>query len=366
MFTTRWAMSYLRGPMTRDQISDLMSAARDVAAAAAPTDPAVSGAAAPAGPELADDETTVMPEVADGTPVRYVDVAAPWLAEVGGDSRGERLQAAIVARVRLRYDETKADLVHDEEYECVITPVGETVDAARAVAVDYDERDLRTEPLSDQPVYRMTDAALGNKTFFSGVERDLKDHLYRTMTVEIPVNTKLKLYGRPGEDPEAFEARCHRAADDRADEAIAELRDKYEAKVLKLRDQIDAAEDRVDVLEEEASSKRNSELLSTAGSILGGLLGGSRSRGGILGKLGSAAGRRGRTRAAGERVEAAQNKVERLQDTLEELEVDLAEDVAEIDSEWSATAEDIDRLTVGLEKADIQVVELALAWLPVR
>jgi len=35
VFTTRWAMSYLRGPMTRDQISELMVGERDAATAAA-------------------------------------------------------------------------------------------------------------------------------------------------------------------------------------------------------------------------------------------------------------------------------------------------------------------------------------------
>ena len=76
-----------------------------------------------------------MPDVADGIPVRWIDVASPWLAEAGGDARGDRLEAAIVARVKLRYDETKADLVHDQEYECVITPLGETVDVSQATVV---------------------------------------------------------------------------------------------------------------------------------------------------------------------------------------------------------------------------------------
>ena len=31
-----------------------------------------------------------MPEVADGVAVRWVDVAAPWLGDVGGDSAGHR------------------------------------------------------------------------------------------------------------------------------------------------------------------------------------------------------------------------------------------------------------------------------------
>ena len=368
VFTTRWAMSYLRGPMTRDQISDLMAteraAAETAADTSADTSAPVPGTSDDAGPELGDDESMVMPEVADGTPVRYVDVAAPWLADVGGDERCDRLEAAVVARVRLRYDESKADLVHDEEYECVITPLGEVVDPTRAIAVDYDERDLRTEPVSDAPVYQLTAAKLKNKTFFSGVERDLKDHLYRTMSVEIPANAELKLYGRPGEDPDAFETRCLQVANERADAEIAKLRDKYEAKVLKLRDQIEAAQDRVDVLEEEADAKRNSELLSTAGSILGGLLGG-RSRSRILGDLGTAAGRRGRSSAARERVEAAENKVGRLHGDLEELEAELAEDVTQIDAEWMAAAKQIDTMSVGLEKTDIQVAELVLAWLPV-
>ena len=139
VFTTRWAMSYLRGPMTRDQISrvagdagatgGLGDAAR-ASAAATSTRRSASPARGSGTDRLGDDETTVMPEIADGVAVRFVDVAAPWLADVGGDAAGDRLQAAVVARVALRYDETKADLIHDEEYECVITPLDEQVESA--------------------------------------------------------------------------------------------------------------------------------------------------------------------------------------------------------------------------------------------
>ena len=55
-------------------------------------------------------------------PARWVDPAAPWLPEIGASPTGTTLEAAIVARVALRYDETKADLVHDEEYEAVHLP----------------------------------------------------------------------------------------------------------------------------------------------------------------------------------------------------------------------------------------------------
>jgi hypothetical protein len=369
VFTTRWAMSYLRGPMTRDQIAQLTASTTPTPATTAATTPAAQAPAAtpapapvsPAALDIGHDETTVMPEVADGVPVRWVDVAAPWLAEVGGSSAGTRLEAAVVARVRLRYDDTKAELIHDDEYECVLAPLTETVDLSRAIAVDYDDRDLRTEAPATA-VYRLGTAPLTTKAYFGAIERDLRDHLVRSLTLEIPANATLKLYGRPGESVDAFTTRCLQVADDRADADIASLRDKYEAKATKLRDGIAAAEDRVDVLEAEAEGKRNSELLSTAGSILGGLLGGRKRN--VLGKLGGAARSRGTTKAARERVAAAEGKVARMVAELDELEAELADEVIEIDARWMATAKDVTTVAITLERSDVTVAELCLAWLP--
>ena len=87
-------------------------------------------------------EPTVSPPVvATGIAVRYVDVAAPWLPAVGGNPAGTTRAAAIVARVALRYDETKADLIHDDEYEAVLFPLAEQLDVTALVPVDYDDRD---------------------------------------------------------------------------------------------------------------------------------------------------------------------------------------------------------------------------------
>jgi len=367
VFTTRWAMSYLRGPMTREQISQVTSDRTNVATTAtattSPGQPSEISPAAPTPTTTADDETTVMPEVASSVPVRWVDPAAPWLAEVGGAPHGTRYEPAIVARVQLRYDDSKADLVQDEEYECVLYPLHELVDVSRAIAVDYDDRDLRMQPPPDV-VYALGNLKLAAASTFSSIQRNLRDELTRVRTVELPVNTVLKLYGRPGEASGQFEVRCLRAADEAADAELAKLRATYEAKVAKIRDQIATSQDRVDVLESEADGRRNSELLSSAGSILGGLLGG-KSRSSLLGKLGSAAGRRGRTDSARERVEAATNKTARLTQDLEELEFELAGQVTGIDASWMAKAKQITTIEVGLEKADVQVTQLVLAWLPV-
>jgi hypothetical protein len=269
-----------------------------------------------------------------------------------------------VARVALRYDEVKADLVHDEEYETVLFPLTGALDVASAVAVDHDDRDLLSAP-PPQVRYRIPDAPIKNKTFWTRVEKDLLSQLVRSKSLDLHINRDLKLCSRPGEDAAAFEQRCLEVADVFADAEIGKFREKYAAKVSKLQDQIRVAEDRVDVIQEEAKGRRNEELLSTAGSILGGILGGRRSRGSILSKAGSAAGRRSRSAAAGSRVNAAENKVDALRDQLQDLEADLVEELTEIDQTWMAKARNIAPLAVPLERTDVRITQLALAWLPV-
>jgi Helicase HerA, central domain len=367
VFTSRWAMSYLRGPLTRDQIKLLMGgaqpappveAAPPAATAAAPASAETAAAAAADGA----DTTTVMPAVAADVAVRWTDPVAPWLAEIGGDAAGSTGEAAVVARVSLRYDETKADFVHDEEYEAVLFPLGATVDVTRAVAVDFDDRDLRDADPGGW-TYRVSDAPLDEPRFWKQVERDLIDHIVRSLTIEIPVNRELKLYGRPGEDAEAFTTRCLQVADEQADAEIAKLRDKYEKKATTLRDRIEAASDAAEVAADQQRARERDNLLSSAGSILGGLLGG-RSRGGLLGQLGRAAGRTSRRAAGGSRVEAAANKVTRLQEELEEVEAELAEELTEIDSRWMTLAKNVTTTAITLERTDVRVIQLALAWIP--
>src|SRR5262249_24535747 len=155
-------------------------------------------------------------------------------ATAGGDPAGTRLEPVVVARVKLRYDDTKAGLTHDEEYECVLADLTDPADPSRATAVDYDDRDLRTEPQTAAG-YRIPTAPAGSKAYFGTIERGLRDHLARSLSIELPANTDLKLYGRPGESATDFAARCDKASDDAAAAEIAKLREKYETKATRIR-----------------------------------------------------------------------------------------------------------------------------------
>ncbi len=96
LFATRWAMSYLAGPLTRDQVSALMkgrtTAETSEAEPATPitegterTEAAPRTAAAAATAPIGQEEVPVMPAVAEGVATAYLDPAAAWAGEVGAD-----------------------------------------------------------------------------------------------------------------------------------------------------------------------------------------------------------------------------------------------------------------------------------------
>jgi hypothetical protein len=390
-FTTRWAMSYLRGPLTREQIATLMAdrtaastaartstsapASGTAAAAAASTlglaptpVPRATGPGVPAAEASVDtgagaDVTPVMPTVADGVAVRWLDPAAPWAPQVGALPNASTFEAAIVATVDLLFDDTKAELRHSEQVECVLLPPTKPPDLDRLLLVDHDPRDLRTEAPTGAG-YRLPDAPL-TKGLFAAFEQDLIAHLLATRTTSLLANPELKAFSRPGESAEEFTARCEAAADERADAEAAKVVTRFESRIARARDAVSAAEDRVDQAEAAKDSRRNDELLSGAGDLLGSLLGSRRSAGGIARKVGSVARRRGRSNEASKRVESASNRVEEKVRALADLEADMADAVAAIAEEWDSKAAAIEPLEVPLEKSDIRIADLALVWVPV-
>jgi hypothetical protein len=369
LFTRRHSMCYRFGPLTRDQVARLM-ADKKATTASPPTSNTVSElepvpAAAPsegAAIDLAeanDATVPIQPAIAEGTPVGYLDPAAPWIGEIGGNPIGTLLEPSAVATVRLRYDETRAGVDHSEMYEAVIYPLDGMIDLEDVTAVDHDERDFRDRPPADAR-YAVPETKLQNKTFWTSLASDLKNHLVSTQKIEVFRNPDLKLYSRVGEPEAEFRNRCEQAAADAADVAMAKLTDRFSTKIERVKGQLSTAETRVGELEGQASAKQQDELFSGAGDLLGSLLGGRRSSN----PLGKAASRRSATRNAQVKADAAGERVAGKEAELIELEDQLADEIAEISERFASMVDSVEPLNIGLEKTDIRIAELKLVWVP--
>jgi len=365
LFTSRWALDYLAGPLTRDQLRALPGQpAADAVATGATSSAAAVQPVADRPLDVGEHETTVPPKVAGAIPVRWADPAAPWLPEVGGDPASSRLRAALAVRVGLLFDDTKADLRHTEEFECVLVAPGEHPDLDQLVAVDYEDRDLRTTA-PERAVYELPDAPVDSPAWFRDVERAVADHLYASRTVTVLRNEALGLWSRPGESADDFASRCRAAADEAAEQDAAKLRTTLERKMDTVRRAIEREQVRVEELQARRGDAKQHEVISAAGDLLGSFLGGRRSAKSVLSKVKGVSSRRKQTTAAGQRVETALAKLEQRSAELADLEAELFDALADIQAEWADSAQRVEEVEIGLEKSDVDVRQVALVWIPV-
>ena len=318
-------------------------------------DAAPAGSPAPAA-ALADDETPVMPQVADGTPIAFLDPGADWTDQVGAPpptGAAPTFEAGAAARVLLRYDDSRAGVVHDEEYEAVVFPLPAQTAGLTPLVVDYDDRDLVTQAPSGAR-YRLPVAKVDTKTYWTQLSRDLTDHLVRSKSVEVFANKILKVYSRVGETEEEFRARCSQSAMAEADKKVATLQTKYQTRIRSMQTKIATASGQA----EAAAAARTNDMLGSAASVLGGFLGGRRSTTAITSAM-------RKQQAAAAKADAAAAKVGDLHAQLVDLEAQLTNEVYAIQQEWQAKAAEIVAVPITLAKTDVRIVDLRLVWIPV-
>jgi hypothetical protein len=340
LFTTRWAMSYLRGPMTRDEVGRFRPEA--------PKQSAEDLETTNHRPQTTEQNPASAPDLPSGVDSFAVHPAAPWRSTVGDDSAGTAYRAAIAVTVEMTFDEARIGVEHTEAWEAVMVNLDSAIDVASAIEVDHDARDF-VAPDPSIP-YIPTDAPLSQASYFKKVASEVKKYLDRNETLELMRNRPLGLVSRPDETKDAFEKRCLTEASSRKNSDKTTVARKFESKLRTARRGYDKAVDDADLASQAIEDRRNEDIFSFGFDLL--------------------TGRKPRRRSKGtrerDRLRRAETKIDTKRIAYEDLNDDLEDAIDHIDAEWDAKALEIEDVTIGLEADDIKVAEVRLIWIRVR
>jgi hypothetical protein len=336
-FASRWAMSYLRGPLTLVEMAPLLR--RGPAAEAAPG-VAASAAAGGGAP----------PPLGVAVPVRF--------AAAG---RGPAVLRVLV-RAGVSVERAALDLRRERE-ELWLAPVD---DRGR---IRWDEaEDLDAPPaLAAEPPAEMSFPAAAPAELAAQLGK--ADAAFRSwrarQPVMVPVNEGLKLAAREGESHEAFLARCLEVAD-RADDATQErLRTRYEGRMATLRKRVARERDELDRDRSQLQARRAEEAMGAVEGLLSVLLGSRSVRSAshkAASKLRTAAGKRRMRQSAEGSVTESEREIERLELELGELAAELQAEIDRIAAASEEAAERIEEKPFKPKASDVAVLELALVW----
>jgi hypothetical protein len=356
---SRWAMSWLRGPLTRREIERLpkpeigVTTARDVEA---------SRAAGPAAEPVPEGFTSSPPVLPKGLEARYLDPAVAFSARlapvlghrtVQARTDGQTLwEPALYAQIGLRFDEGTT-FVHDQTEHRLFFPM----DSLEPIDAELSDADLRQGSPAEGLFSPLPDE-LDTATEVQARRKAIVEEILRGETTQMFRHRGLKLTSRGGEAREAFEQRVRLAIDDGADGAIVKLRERSQGKVDRLEGRRDKLERRLAGLEDDARQRAGSELVGAAETVMGMFFGRKRSLSGVMS-------RRQQTTRAKRRVAETEGDIEALQDEIDDLVIELESQIAEVREEWVEKLTEIEAQAVGLERNDIRLDRLELVWVPV-
>jgi hypothetical protein len=354
LFQTRWAMSYLRGPMGRDEIRALMDPLR-AAAATAPAPASQPRAAAPSAP------------VTPAATAEARPIVPPDVPQYFAPGTGTSWVPMLVGAARVSYSDAKLGL--DETSDIVVwTPLTDgpvTADWEHAEPAQFAVGALTREPAGGSPFAPLPPSAAKPKSFTAWTKQFVA-WAARSQSVELLRSTRSKLTSHPGESEGDFRIRVQHALREKRDEAVAAMRARQAPKLAALDEKVRKAGQAVQKESQQAADQKVSAVVSVGATVLGALFGRKAASIGTLGRATTAARGVSRVGREAEDVARAQANLDTLTAQRDALAASLEADLQQVQHDWSPDGESFERVVIKPKRGGVQPQLVALAWRPER
>ena len=349
VFESRWALSYLRGPLTRAQIKALMDprkAAGAVSADAAPV--ARAGSVSQARPGLP-------PEIGQ-----------VFLA-LRGSSDGVVYGPALAGSARIHFadDKAKVDFSSDVMFLTQIADAAVPVRWEEAVEIHSGSCEIEKESAPGVGFAELPGAAASAKSY-DGWKRDFAAWLFASQRIEVMRSPSSGLYSAPGESERDFRARLQQAAREDRDAALDSLRKSCEPRLAGLQERVRRSQQLAQKEQDQAAAQKMQTALSVGGAILGALFGRKTLSRTNIAAATSAARSVQKSYKETQDVGRAGETVEALQQQYAALHGELDQAVSALQARTDPALETLERIAVRPQRSNITVRLFSLAWAPYR
>ena len=373
VFETRWAMSYLAGPCTREQIRKLMDGKREelvgraepladtASASGAITTSDVPAGRAPAPAAAAVAEPLSVAGSAVSRPVLPAGVEQ-FFVPLAASSEGVVYHAGAIAAADISLTNAKYGVSSTRRvlHRCAIGDGALPVEWEQA-----EELSVGLDALTREPAAGATFAPCPNVVTEQGVEswRKLYERWLRSsQAVTLLRSPSLELVSEPGEAEGAFRARLQVKAREARDAGVEELRKKYASRNAALEERLAKAEQRVDRERGQAGAAKMSAAVSAGTALLGMLLGRKRVSVTTASRMGTAIRSAGRSYDQAGDVGRAQESADRVREQIAALQDELQAEITALGDGYDAQKEKLDTIDIRPKQADIQVHFVGVGW----
>ncbi len=355
-FQTRWVMSYLRGPMTREQIKTLTAERRDVVSPDTEIAPL---------PETAASAKIAAPAQSIPGPPQGPPGIDTFYLTASGAGQALTYYPAVIGRLDVHYSNARYKVDRTE----TLAFLSELEDGPVALdwdnAMAFDPHTIDTSPLPGA-TYTALPTAAKKAVAYRKWNKDLLRWVRQNRPLVLFRSKRFKLTSQLGESEGAFRGRLAQAVREKRDLEVGKLRRKYSSRFTTLKDRLMRSQQVIAREAEQAKSRKIQTVVSFGTAILGAFLGRKAVSVGSASRVGSAMRSASRMQKETMDVTRAQERSAAIEAQLIDLEARMQADIEKIEFSFDPEFEELEEISVKPKSTDITLEVFGLAWVPYR
>jgi len=335
LFSTRWVLSYLKGPLKRDEISALMHTQKEAQSIATESVESLSR------------------KSTDLESYQNIDDSIPQYFEPD-TTQTNSFMATLGAQATVHFYSQRKGI--DENRDIVLSLPLETTQRN----ISWEDSQEEEESFENYPhtppshaKFQLLPEVILKDRRLKGAIRELKEMLYREQHLELMRCKSPKLESKVDESLSDFTVRLKDILDDKKEIEIDKLQVRYGKKEKTLLTRLSRAKERV----KKESSDSTSSMIEAGIAVLGALFGKSSPT-----KIGRAVSKGSKILKERGDMSRAEERMVAVEEDIEALEYELEDKIDELNEKYNVDNCEIETYTMKPRKTDIDVKVCAVVW----
>lgn len=344
LFQTRWALSYMRGPLTLVQIASLKD-------------------------KFYKDEKQKPHDINENI-LQAGSQSKPIIPEgideyyLNGTNRPQHYEPRVLGMAKLHFVDAKnkIDIWQDIVLAQQAQGNGQSVRWNEAQNITEQSQNLAREAISGSDFDELPQG-LNQEKNYAVFAKELASSLYQNQTLTVYQNEDPKLMSEAGESEEDFIIRLRHAVREQRDELASKIREKYSSKIEKLKEKLDKAQEKLSKKQNKAWWQKIETFISFAATLIGAFFGRGVTKGTIT-QTGTTLRRAGQIGKDSNDTTIAEGDVKEYELQLQEMQNQRDNEIAFLTGNAEIDKGKIEKVIIRPRKSDITIEKVGLLWMP--
>ena len=349
VFKTRWALSYLKGPISKDDIKKLMINKINQS-----------------------DSKVIENDLEKEIPKLHIPKAEQSLKPIITSNINQKylytsqnnsyyLQPYLTFSCNIHFINTEKaiDLETNESFKIYLDENMKDINFEEKEQLEnasFEEKERANSSYYTLPIF------VQNEKEIKSIEKDFSDYIYRDTKLTLYKNDALKIVSKQDETLSDFKIRLQDRLNEKIDEEVEKLQIKFQKSNDSIEDKLSNLYEKLEREEQQSSATTTDTLISIGTSLLGAFFGKSALTKTNIGKVASSA--KGASRILKERndIKYVEADILQLQEEQKTLQKILEDEIKKINTSNLSSNYEIEEIFIKPKRSDIYNIKLELLW----